>query len=66
MFLISKIPFWKKDGQWDRAASPKALQICKENIHSQYKTIFTSFGQSTAEVYDNHILFTMICIFWLE
>ena len=30
------------------------------------KTIFTSFDHNTAEFYDNHILLTMICIFWSE
>ena len=30
------------------------------------KTIFTSFDQNTAEFYYNHILLTMICIFWPE
>ena len=27
-------------------------------------TIFTVFGQNTAEFYDNHILLTMTCIFF--
>ena len=30
------------------------------------KTMFTSFDQNTAEFYDNHILLTMISIFWPE
>ena len=33
-----------------------------------HKTMFTSFDQDTctATFYDNHILLTMICIFWPE
>ena len=29
-------------------------------------TIFTNFGQNSAEFYDNHILLSMICIFCSE
>ena len=28
--------------------------------------MFTSFGQNTAEFYDEHILLTMLCIFLAE
>ena len=37
-----------------------------QNINLRYKTIFTSFDHNAAEFYDNHILLTMICIFWPE
>ena len=30
------------------------------------KIIFTSFCQNTTELYDKHILLTMLCIFWPE
>ena len=30
------------------------------------KRIVNSFGQNTAEFYENHILLTMMCIFWSE
>ena len=40
-------------------------------MHQKYKfSIFKQFSQvfyqTTAEFYDNHILLTMICIFWPE
>ena len=44
--------------------------MCTKNISiykSSIKTIFTSFGQNTAEFYDKHILFNrVLCIFWSE
>ena len=62
-FRISILKIFKRE----RTVSPKALK----NVHRNYKiydinTIFTSFDQNTAELYYNHILLTMICIFWLE
>ena len=58
----------KEDVRYNRTASPKALKICTENINLHYKNNLTSFGQgqNTANFYDNHILLTMICIFWPE
>ena len=50
-----------KKGEW--TVSRKALKIYTENMNLRYKTMFTSFDQ-TAKFYDNHIFFTMICIFW--
>ena len=38
--------------------------MCTESINLQYKTIFPSFGQNTAEFYDKHVLLTVLCIFW--
>ena len=35
-----------------------------ENIVYNIITIFTIFGQNTAEFYDNHILLTVICTFF--
>ena len=55
-----------RGAQGDRTVSPKALKMCTENINLRYKTIFISFDQNTAEFYDNHILLTMISIFWPE
>ena len=37
-----------------------------ENVNLQYKTIFISFCQNTAEFYFKHILLTKIGIFWPE
>ena len=46
----------------ERIENVPAWKILIYNI----KTIFTSFGQNTAESYDNQILLTMVCIFWPE
>ena len=55
-----------KDGKGERTVSPKALKMSTENINLRNRTIFTSFDQNTAEIYDNHILLSMNCIFWPE
>ena len=51
------------DGNIVPSACSKSLKMCTEHTNLQYKTIFTSFGQDTAEFYDiNLILLTMIAI----
>ena len=61
---IPSLPRRKPSNKRKRTVSPKALKICTENINSCYKTKFANFDQNTAELYDNYILATMICIFW--
>ena len=58
----------KENGRYDRTASLKALKMCTENINLQYRNNFHYFSidQNTTEFYDNHILLTVIFIFWLE
>ena len=45
-----------------KMASLKVFKMDTENI-LQHKTSFTTFRQKTAESYDKHILFTVLCIF---
>ena len=64
LYFIKIVPR-KRDGKIGQPAH-KALKNCMENINIQCETIFTSFGQKTAEFYYDHILLTMMCIFCLE
>ena len=40
--------------------------MCKKNIVYDIITIYTNFGQNSAEFYKKYILSTVLCIFWPE